>query len=79
MMEYDAGPPQEEFAEIFARSLNYEPYREHFWYGWGPIFYRGRLDGTARALCCLRSWPHEEGGDAHPGGRRGPAGGRVPG
>ena len=50
MTEFDAGPPQE-FAEIFARSPNYEPYKEHFWYDWGPIFYRGRLDGSARVLC----------------------------
>jgi cytosine/adenosine deaminase-related metal-dependent hydrolase len=49
-MEFDAGPPQE-FAEIFARSPNYRPYKEHFWYDWGPIFYRGRLDGSARVLC----------------------------
>src|SRR5215210_5886421 len=50
MTEFDAGPPQE-FAEIFARSPNYEPYKENFWYDWGPIFYRGRLDGSARVLC----------------------------
>src|SRR5919202_4175735 len=49
-MEFDACPPQE-FAEIFARSPNYRPYKEHFWYDWGPIFYRGRLDGSARVLC----------------------------
>jgi hypothetical protein len=50
MAEFDAGPPRE-LAEMFARSPDYEPYREHFWYDWGPIFYRGRLDGTARVLC----------------------------
>jgi 5-methylthioadenosine/S-adenosylhomocysteine deaminase len=50
MMDFDAGPPRD-FAEIFARPPNYEPYKEHFWYDWGPIFYRGRLDGTARVLC----------------------------
>lgn len=49
-MEFDAGPSQE-FAQIFARSPDYEPYEKHFWYDWGPIFYRGRLDGTARVLC----------------------------
>lgn len=49
-MEFDAGPPQE-FADIFARSPDYQPYKEHFWYDWGPIFYRGRLDGSARVLC----------------------------
>src|SRR5215217_6021153 len=50
MMEFDAGPPRE-FAEVFTRLPNCEPYREHFWYDWGPIFYRGRLDGSARVLC----------------------------
>lgn len=50
MTEFDAGPPWE-FAEMFARSPNYEPYKDHFWYDWGPVFYRGRLDGTARVLC----------------------------
>lgn len=49
-MEFDAGPP-EEFAEIFARGPDYAPYKEHFWYDWGPIYYRGRLDGSARVLC----------------------------
>jgi len=37
--------------EIFARAPDYAPYKEHFWYDWGPIFYRGRLEGTARLLC----------------------------
>ncbi len=50
MTEFDSGPPQE-FAEIFGRCPNYEPYKEHFWYDWGPIFYRGRLNGSARVLC----------------------------
>lgn len=49
-MEFDVGPPRE-FSEIFARAPDYEPYKEHFWHDWGPIFYRGRLDGTARVLC----------------------------
>ena len=49
-MEFDDGPT-EEFAEIFARSPDYALYQELFWYDWGPIFYRGRLDGSARLLC----------------------------
>ena len=49
-VEFDAGPPPE-FAELFARVPSYAPYKEHFWYDWGPIFYRGRLDGSARVLC----------------------------
>ena len=50
MQEYDPGPP-ENFADIFSRVPDYTPYKEHFWYDWGPVFYRGRLDGTARLLC----------------------------
>src|SRR5215211_1061014 len=48
--EFDPGPPPE-FAEIFARVPDYAPFKEHFWYDWGPVFYRGRLDGSARVLC----------------------------
>jgi len=50
MVEFDPGPPPE-FAEIFARVPDYKEFKEHFWYDWGPIFYRGRLDGSARILC----------------------------
>src|SRR4051795_12029348 len=27
------------------------PVKGDFWFNWGPIFYRGRLDGSARVLC----------------------------
>ncbi|MGN6662994.1 MAG: uracil-DNA glycosylase family protein [Solirubrobacterales bacterium] len=27
------------------------PVKEDFWFDWGPVFYRGRLDGSARLLC----------------------------
>jgi 5-methylthioadenosine/S-adenosylhomocysteine deaminase len=50
MTEFDPGPPRE-FAEVFTRVPDYAPYEEHFWYDWGPVFYRGRLDGSARVLC----------------------------
>ncbi len=50
MTEFDPGPPRE-FAQMFARVPDYAPYKEHFWYDWGPVFYRGRLDGSARVLC----------------------------
>jgi uracil-DNA glycosylase len=50
MREFDPGPPQN-FAEIFSRIPDYSSYKEHFWYDWGPVFYRGRLDGSARLLC----------------------------
>ncbi len=50
MTEFDPGPPHD-IVEIFARLPDYGPYKENFWYDWGPIFYRGRLDGSARVLC----------------------------
>ena len=50
MREFDPGPPQN-FAEIFSRIPDYSPYKDYFWYDWGPVFYRGRLDGSARLLC----------------------------
>jgi hypothetical protein len=49
-IEFDPGPPTE-FAKLFARVPDYRPYKEHFWYDWGPVFYRARLDGNARVLC----------------------------
>jgi hypothetical protein len=27
------------------------PERSDFWFDWGPVFYRGRTDGSARVLC----------------------------
>ena len=48
-MEFDAGPPQA-LANLFAQVP--DPLaKERFWFDWGPVFYRGRLDGTARVLC----------------------------
>ena len=49
-LEYDPGPPSE-FFEHFKKMPSYEPFKEYFWIDWGPIFYRGRLDGTAKVLC----------------------------
>ncbi len=50
MIEFDKGPPQR-FARLFAECPDYAPFKAHFWYDWGPVFYRGRLDGSARVLC----------------------------
>lgn len=50
MVKFDPGPPRS-FAKIFAQVPDYAPEKEDFWYDWGPIFYRGRLDGSARVLC----------------------------
>ena len=50
MVEFDPGPPQD-FAQFFTDVPDYSVYKDLFWYDWGPVFYRGRLDGTARVLC----------------------------
>jgi hypothetical protein len=47
--EFDKGPPI-----AFARHFDLvpdPPVPSRFWFDWGPIFYRGRLNGTARVLC----------------------------
>jgi uracil-DNA glycosylase len=49
-MEFDPGPPAD-FAAQFAAMPDHTPIKQHLWFDWGPIFYRGRLDGTARVLC----------------------------
>jgi uracil-DNA glycosylase len=49
-MEFDPGPPKK-FAEIISRVPSYAAYKQLYWYDWGPVFYRGRLDGSARVLC----------------------------
>ncbi|MER7701933.1 hypothetical protein ABTX81_03390 [Kitasatospora sp. NPDC097605] len=48
MAEFDRGPT-DAFAELFARVPD-PPDTQAFWFDWGPIFYRGRLDGSARVL-----------------------------
>src|SRR5437016_2105627 len=50
MLEFDPGPPAA-YANLFENAPDYSPFRDDFWFDWGPIFYRGRLDGTARILC----------------------------
>lgn len=49
MSEFDRGPSAE-LASLFERVPD-PPVKEDFWFDWGPIFYRGRLDGSARVLC----------------------------
>jgi hypothetical protein len=49
-IEFDPGPP-DLFAQHFAAMPDYAQFKEFFWYDWGPVFYRGRLDGSARVLC----------------------------
>ena len=50
MVEFDAGPSKA-IANHLAALPSYAPHRNLFWYDWGPVFYRGRLDKSARLLC----------------------------
>jgi hypothetical protein len=47
--EFDRGPSQA-IASICLRCPRPSKPKA-FWTDWGPVFYRGRLDGTARLLC----------------------------
>ncbi|NIK60860.1 uracil-DNA glycosylase family protein [Kribbella shirazensis] len=49
MGDFDPGPPAA-VARHFATVPSYADFRQFFWHDWGPIFYRGRLNGTARLL-----------------------------
>ncbi|MFD4659754.1 uracil-DNA glycosylase family protein [Kitasatospora sp. NPDC058444] len=48
MAEFDRGPT-DAFAELCARVPD-PPDETAFWFDWGPVFHRGRLDGSARVL-----------------------------
>src|SRR6186997_2507131 len=50
MVEYDPGPPPQ-VADHLDRLPSYAAHQDLFWYDWGPIFYRGRLDRSAKVLC----------------------------
>jgi uracil-DNA glycosylase len=48
--EFDPGPPAA-VARHLARVPGYsDRQRGWFWYDWGPVFYRGRLNGSAKLL-----------------------------
>jgi hypothetical protein len=49
MSDFDRGPTVK-LAKLFARVPD-PPVKADFWFDWGPIFYRGRLDKSARVLC----------------------------
>ena len=49
MIEFDPGPSKA-LARHLAEMPSYAEQRELFWYDWGPIFYRGRLNGSARLV-----------------------------
>jgi len=50
MANFDAGPPSA-VGKLFSQLPSYAAFKGNFWYDWGPIFYRGRLNKSARVLC----------------------------
>lgn len=49
MKAYDSGPPPA--VATLCASCPPPATPQAFWTAWGPVFYRGRLDGSARLLC----------------------------
>jgi uracil-DNA glycosylase len=49
-LDYDPGPSAAIAAHLEALP-DYGAFKDFFWYDWGPIFYRGRLDGSAKVIC----------------------------
>lgn len=49
MSDFDRGPSAH-LMELLDR-VPAPPVKADFWFDWGPVFYRGRLDGSARVLC----------------------------
>jgi uracil-DNA glycosylase len=47
--EFDPGPPTA-LAQHLASLPSYAPHKQWFWFDWAPVFYRGRLDGSAKLL-----------------------------
>ena len=50
MADFDPGPPAD-VAKLFAAVPSYAALKTCFWFDWGPVFYRGRLNRSARVLC----------------------------
>jgi len=50
MKQFDSGPSKK-VAELLSAFPDHSPFKDLFWYDWGPVFYRGRLDGSAKILC----------------------------
>lgn len=47
--EFDRGPGNA-LAKLFMDYPDYEAVKDFFWYSWGPVFYRGRLNKSAKIL-----------------------------
>jgi hypothetical protein len=61
MPEFDPGPVVEPFRTLAAQYPDQSAYPfKHFRVEWGPIFHRGRLDGSARVLVIGQDPGHHE-------------------
>lgn len=49
-IEFDKGPSSS-LAALFSQHPDYTPVKNFFWFNWGPVYYRGRLDKSAKVLC----------------------------
>ena len=49
-IEFDKGPSPS-MAKLLMQHPDYTPVKDLFWFNWGPLFYRGRLDKSAKILC----------------------------
>jgi len=58
-MEFDPGPSPE-FAALFENLPDHTRWPDRFRLNWGPIYYRGRTDGSARVLVVGQDAASEE-------------------
>ena len=47
--QFDRGPSKK-LARMFGDHPDYAPEAKHFWYDWGPVYYRGRRLGGVKVL-----------------------------
>lgn len=50
MIEFEKGPTAA-MAKLLMQHPDYTTVKNLFWFNWGPVFYRGRLDKSAKILC----------------------------
>jgi hypothetical protein len=58
-MDFDPGPPRA-LANLFSSLPDHRQWKSRFRLEWGPVFYRGRSDGSARVLVVGQDASSEE-------------------
>lgn len=58
-MKFDSGPPQD-LASLFETLPDHRQWPDRFRLEWGPIYYRGRTDGSAKVLVIGQDASSEE-------------------